>query len=197
MKSPYPACLALLMLAGCAGETEMRTVSGATAEIMSQYRSSMNEFAAAQTRLNSATEARLYRLRQMRETRQAEIGARVDSWKLADDQEALLEFEVISKAGPDEMLANANPQLPSPQLPALKYDSAEADVLIKQLIELKKAVTPRQRVEQLIAYGGAVRDDYEKNMSEATSAAAENAAATEAETKDRVNAEARADEPAA
>lgn len=170
--------LAIPFLAGCAGEAEMRSVSGQTAEILTAYRSSLQQFAASQTRLNAVTEARLDRLKQMRETRQAEISARVDSWKLADDEEALLQLGVVSSTGASEVLANANPQLPSPGLPALKYEPAEVDALIKPLLELKKPVTPRQRVEQLIAYGSAVRDAYEKDLAAAAASAATTATAT-------------------
>jgi hypothetical protein len=188
MRTLIASLLPLALLAGCAGEVEMRSVSGQTAAILNTYKGALGQFAGAQSALNAATEDRIGRLRRLREARLAEISTRADSWKLADQKHALDQLGVLGASGPDEMLANANPQLPTPGLPALKYDSGEVDAVIKPLLELKKPVTPRKRVEQLIAYGTAVRTSFEKSIAEATqstrdAAVATSANAAEAETK--------------
>ncbi len=164
MKSIVISLLPLFLAAGCAGEVEMQSVSGQTAAILSTYKGSLQQFANAQSELNAATEARIGRFRRMREARLTEISARADSWKLAKQEHALRQLEVLGSSGADEMLANANPQLAPPGLPALKYESGEVDAVIKRLIELKKPMTARQRAEQLIAYGTAVRTSYNESM---------------------------------
>lgn len=171
MNRSITTIIAIAFLSGCAGEAEMQSVSGQTAAILNDYRSALQEFAASQSRLNATTEARLMRLGQLRETRRAEINARVDSWKLAGDDEALLQVGVISGTSAEEMLANASPQLPPPGLPALKYDSAEVDALIRPLIELKKPASAKRRAQQLFAYFVSADEAFHaKDLANATSA---------------------------
>ncbi len=187
------AILSLLLLGGCAGETEMRSVSSRTAEVLNSYRSSLQDFAAAQSRLNAQSEARIDRLNQMREMRRADIGARVDAWRIAGDSDAVRKFEVISATGADSVLAAANPRLPAAALPALKYDPGETDALIKPLTELSKPLTPRQRLEQLVAYAAAVKDSYEGDLKDAAASTAAAASGTAQKTVQKEAAEAATD----
>jgi hypothetical protein len=170
-------------LAGCAGEAELRSVSGQSAKMLTSYNKSLRAFAAGQSALAAATEARIQRFEAMRRDRQSEVGARVDTWKYLDDKPALHRFEVVGAASADDLIAAATPQLPPEGLPALKFEDAEVGQVIKQLVELQKPVTIQERVEDLIAFGTAVRSEYNGDVDEAsgeTAAAAEVAAAGEA-----------------
>lgn len=157
-----------VVVGGCAGQPQLRSVSGQSAAIMTTYKSSLRGFAASQTTLNAATEARINRFKAMRQQRAAEIAARVDGWRYGRNEDALRKFEVIGGVGADEMLRAANPQLPPAALPALKYDSGETETVIKQLVELQKPPTLRQRLTHLIAFGTALRDKFNEDVSEAT-----------------------------
>lgn len=157
-----------LALAGCAGEAELRSVSGQSAKMLTGYNKSLRSFATGQSALNAATEARIQNFEAMRRERLGEIGARVDTWKYLGDDEALRRFEVAGAASADDLIAAATPQLPAQNLPSLKFDDAEVGQVIKQLVELQKPVTVRERIQSLVAFGTAVREEYKKDTDEAT-----------------------------
>lgn len=177
VRSLLPISL-LIVLAACAGELEMRQVAGQSNAILSTYRTSVREFAAGQNGLNAANESRLVQLAKMRAMRQAEIDARVASWRLSGDKRALERFAVLGEASAEQVLANAGDP-PSPvAVPQLTYDAAAVDAIIKQLVTLQKPVTTQQRLEDLLAYGGALRTAYK----EAIEKAEKDAGAAEGET---------------
>lgn len=179
-----------LLIGGCAGEPQLRSVSSQSAAIMTTYKTSLRGFAASQTSLNASTEGRINRFKAMRQQRAAEIAARVDGWRYARNEEALRKFEVIGGVGADEMLRAANPQLPPAALPALKYDGGETEAVIKQLVDLQKPPTLRQRLIHLAGFGVAVRDSFNKDVAEATKQSGEAAAvASDAEAATEKTAE--------
>jgi hypothetical protein len=164
---PFLPATLLLLLPACAGELEMQHVAGQSSAILSTYRTSVRDFAAGQNGLNAANESRLAQLSKMREMRRAEIDARVASWRLGGDDTALNRFAIVGEASAEQVLANTGPAPGPATVPALTYDSAGVDAIIKQLVELQKPVTTGQRLEDLIAYGGALRDAYRAAIDEA------------------------------
>ena len=171
-----------LCLPGCAGELELQRVAGQSGAVLSTYRGSVRDFAAGQNALNAANESRAVQLGRMRAIRSAEVDARVASWKLGGDAPALRRFAVISETTAEQVLANAGPAPEPTKVPALAYDSGEIDGIIKQLVELQKPVTTAQRLDDLLAYGSALRDAYRTAIDKAKSDAEKaGSAATEAE----------------
>lgn len=176
-----------LVLGGCAGELEMRGVARQSSAILTDYRTSVRAFAAGQTALNAANESNLDQLARLRDVRQAEISARVSSWKLGADDYALRRFSAISEAGAAEVLANAAPWRDTPPPPDLALDSAQIDAVIKQLVELQRPVSLERRLGDLVDYGTAVRKTYRKGIADAAIATEQAADEAEAQAAEIIN----------
>jgi len=145
----------------------LQRVAGQSGAILSAYRGSVRDFAAAQNALNAADENRLVQLGRMRAIRRAEVDARVTSWRLSGDTAALRRSGVIAETTADQVLANAGPAPEAAKVPALTYDSGEVDEIIKQLVALQKPVSTAERLDDLLTYGGALRDAYRKAIDDA------------------------------
>lgn len=189
MRPIFASAALLLLLTGCAGQVEMQHVAGKSSAILSTYRTSVRDFAAGQNALNAANESRLVQLAKMRDMRRAEIDTRVASWRLGGDDKAVERLAILSEASADEVLANAGLDASIAVVPALAYDSSGVDAIIKQLVELQKPVSTKQRLENLLTYGEALRDAYktaiDKAKGDGVDAANEtNASAAEEETKE-------------
>lgn len=168
MLNRHLATLALsLALPACAGQVEMQRVAGQSSAILSTYRSSVRDFAAGQNALNAANENRLVQLGRMRAMRRAEVDVRTASWRLAGDAEAQRRMAVISEMTADQILANAGPAPQPAKVPTLTYDSGDVDAIIKQLVELQKSESTAQRLDELLAYGSALREAYGKAIDDA------------------------------
>lgn len=156
-----------VLLAGCGGEKELRSVSAQSAKMLTSYEKSLRDFAAGQSALNAETEARIQRFEGMRLEREAELSARVDTWKYIDDKASLHRLSVIAANDADDLIAAATPRLPPPGLPALKFDTGHVGEVVKQLVELQKPLTLEQRISHLVAYGAAVRKDFNEDIAAA------------------------------
>lgn len=165
--------LAVLALSGCAGEPEMRMVAGQSATIFTTYRNSVRDFAAGQTAINNANERRLDELRGQKVDRESEIANRRDGWELAGNKEALRRLGVVSRVQADAIIADMVPRMPTPPPAALTFDAAAVDTLVKQLVTLRKPMTPEERFQDLVAYGTKLRERYRANLKEASEDAAE------------------------
>lgn len=183
MRIILPSAL-LLLLQGCAGEIELRQVAGQSNAILSTYRTAVRDFAVGQTALNAANESRLLQLKRMREMREAEIEARVASWRLGGDDKALKRFAVLGDASADQVLASAESPAAPATAPALAYDGAPLDAILKQLVELQKPISAQQRLEDLVAYGSDLSDAYKAAIEAAKTDAAGAEAEANAKTKE-------------
>lgn len=169
MKLMYGIALATL-LAGCGGQAELRSVSAGSANMLTSYSNSLRDFAAGQSVLNAETEARIQRFEGMRLEREAEVGARVDTWKYLDDETALNRFAVLGTIDADDLIAAATPHLPPAQpAAALKFDTGEVGQLVKGLVELQKPLTLEQQIAHFEAYGATVREAFNEDLEDASS----------------------------
>lgn len=167
----------------------MQHVAGKSSAILSTYRTSVRDFAAGQNALNAANESRLVQIAKMRDMRRAEIDTRVASWRLGGDDKAVKRLAILEEASADQVLANAGLEASTAVIPALVYDSGGVDAIIKQLVDLQKPVGTKQRLENFLAYGEALRDAYKTSIDKAKGDAADaagetNASAAEEETKE-------------
>ena len=171
----------LVFCSGCAGQTELRSVSSKTAVVLGQYRDHFNEFAARQSTLNEANTQRLQQLESMRNKRLAEINARRLAWGLAGDDASLKRLNLISSVAPDQVLAMGGILNPAPgpaAVKALKYDPAAVNAIIKDLDALREEIGILQRAEELLAFTSAVRKSINEDVKDATGDTAEAASKT-------------------
>ena len=178
------ALMLLVLCSGCAGQTELRSVSSKSAVILSDYRDHFADFAARQSTLNQANAERLQQLEAMRNKRLAEINTRRLAWDLAGDEVSLKRLNLASSVTPDQILATGGVLNPAPgpiAVKALEYDPAAVNVIIKNLDALREEIGILQRAEELLAFGSAVRkainEDVEKASNDTDVAASETAAA--------------------
>jgi hypothetical protein len=150
----------------------MRTVAGQSATILTVYRNSVRDFASRQNALNASNEQRLDQLRTETADREGEIANIRDGWDLAGNKEALRRLAAVSKVKADDVLTDMAPRLPTRPPPDLTYDSAGADAVLKELVNLGKPISLEQQLHDLVAYGTRLRERYQANLKEASGDAA-------------------------
>ena len=174
--------LALLLLAGCAGEQAMRGTSGQAAALLAQYRSGLTDFAAEQSTLNDADRAELRRLRDITAVDQSEVDTRLLGWRIAGNKTAIATFETLTAVDADQLLAIGGSINKAAETtdPPLKYATAPVDAVIKRLLDLSKAPSFIDRAREAIAFTSALRKSYDEAIAKAT---ADTSAATDATTQ--------------
>jgi len=174
------ALLTLGLLSGCASEVAMRSTSLQAASMLATYRQAMGSFATAQNGLNSATRARVYRLRDIAAANRSEVELRLTAWQYDGNKDALSRFKIIAAISSDEILSRNTALTPLlvEASPALKFDKAPVDGVIKQLVTLSKPPSPLQRIEQAVAFHSKLIDTLDASTARATEQAETTAQAT-------------------
>lgn len=166
----------LLVLSGCAGEGDVRSVSAKTAVVLSEYRDNFTRFAEQQTALNTANERRLEQLQAMRNDKLAEIQARRLGWEIAGDSASVKRLDIISSVGVDQILAEGtliNPLPPPPPVPPVKYDPAAVNAVIAELNGLSQEIGILDRAEEWLAFGSGIREAIKNDVGKASEGTAQ------------------------
>lgn len=165
------------LLAGCAGQTEMRKVAGDTASIMNDYRSELNAFAERQTAANADSKLRATSLNASRSMSEAYVNQRLLALKVAGDNAALESFGLIAAASAEQVVATSpllGESAPAANAAVVKFDGSAVQKLTRQLNALRKPPGYWERVRQVVAQSeglrGALTASHEQALAAADSA---------------------------
>jgi len=180
-------CLAMggLLLGGCAGRQEMRTLAGDSATVLNDYRRELTGFAERQTAMNTDNQRRVQHFSETREMSEGFVRQRLLALEIAGDKGALEAYRLLTSSGAADLIAQS-PLLTVPEGPALppavKFDASGVEKLTGQLNALRKPPTFWEQVRRVVAYRDELRDAYEATLSEAADVADDAAVAGEVAT---------------
>lgn len=164
-------CCLASMLAGCAGEIDLRSASAQSAAILVQYRQGMTEFAARQTDLNRGIEQALAESDAATRAMRDEVDARVNSWEIERDAPAIARLAAASKVSAADILAEGtllNPRKPPAATPTLKFDPDSVDSVVKKLTAVAKGRDTKQRATDLLDFSSGLRKAYRDAVDQAS-----------------------------
>jgi hypothetical protein len=164
----------------------MRDTARQSAAVLTQYRTGFAKFASEQTELNGAIQAGIQHLNSMRDERRTEIASRTRAWKLARRKETLEELALLTEVDGQSLLAQVSDlQNSKPaSAPAVMFDPAAVNGIIKQLLLLEKPREMADRATEILQFTSKLRDAMDEDIEQAS----ENTDAATAETRENADA---------
>lgn len=159
------------LLAGCAGQGELRRLAGDSAALLNDYRREMAAFAERQTTLNADIQRRAQHYAEDRELVEGATRQQLLALDVAGDKPALDAYRLVASVSADDILAQTpllRSAAPTASAPAVTFDTASVERVTRQLNALRQSPSYWQRVTRIIAYRDELREAYERSLGQAS-----------------------------